>query len=78
MGILAFRRHRKDLHSAVQTMRNHGIAVSGPYRRRNGTLMFSVGDDVVTEDELLRLPRDERLEPSNVHELLAEIKKRAT
>jgi hypothetical protein len=78
MGILAFRRQRKDLNSAVQTMRNHGIAVSGPYRRRNGTLMFSVADDVVTEDELLRLPRDERLEPDNVHELLAEVKKRPT
>ena len=78
MGILAYRKQRKDLNSAVQTMRNHGITVSGPYRRRNGTLMFSVADGVVTEDELLRLPRDERLEPDNVHELLAEIKKRPT
>jgi hypothetical protein len=78
MGILAYRRQRKDLGSAVQIMRNHAIAVSGPYRRRNGTLVFSVADDVVTEDELLRLPRDERLEANNIHELLAEIKKRAT
>lgn len=78
MSILAYRKQRKDLNSAVQTMRNHGIAVSGPYRRQNGTLMFSVADDVVTEDELLRLPRDERLEPNNVHELLAEVKKRPT
>lgn len=76
MGILAFPKHRKVLNSAVQIMRNHGIAVSGPYRRRNGTLMFSVADHVVTEEELLRLPRDERLEPNKVHELLAEIKKR--
>jgi hypothetical protein len=43
---------------------------------RNGTLVFSVADDVVTEEELLRLPRDERLETNNVHELLDEIKKR--
>jgi hypothetical protein len=78
MGILAYWRKRKDLNSAVQTMRNHGIAVSGPYRRRNGTLVFSVAGDVATEDELLRLPRDERLEPKNVHELLTEIKKRPT
>ena len=78
MGILAYRKQRKELNSAVQIMRNHGIAVSGPYRRQNGTLMFSVADDVVTEEELLRLPRDERLEPSNIHELLAEIKKRPT
>jgi hypothetical protein len=78
MGILAYRRQRKDLNSAVQAMRNHGIPVSGPYRRQNGTLVFSIADDVVTEDELLRLPRDERLEPSNLRELLTEIKKRPT
>jgi hypothetical protein len=78
MGILAYRKQRNNLNSAVQTMRNHGIAVSGPYRRRNGTLMFSVADDVVTEDELLCLPRDERLEPERVHELLNEIKERPT
>src|SRR5713101_3021217 len=56
MGILAYRKQHKVLNSAVQTMRSHGIAVSGPYRRQNGTLIFSVADDVVTEDELLRLP----------------------
>jgi hypothetical protein len=78
MGILAYRKQRKNLNSAAQTMRNHGIAVSGPYRRRNGTLLFSVADDVVTEAELLRLPRDERLEVNNLHELVDEIKKRPT
>jgi hypothetical protein len=78
MGILAFRKQHKILNCALQIMRNHGIAVSGPYRRRNGTLMFSVADHVVTEDELLRLPRDERLEPNKVRELLAEFKKRPT
>jgi hypothetical protein len=78
MGILAYRKQRNNLNCVVQTVRNHGIAVSGPYRRRNGTLMFSVAHDVVTEDELLRLPRDERLEPERVHELLNEIKERPT
>ena len=73
MGTLASWKQRKVLHSAVQTMQNHGIAVSGPYRRQNGTLMFTVAGDVVTEDELLRLPRDERLEPNSVHELIAKI-----
>jgi hypothetical protein len=76
MGILARRRQRKDLSRAVQILRNRGIAVSGPYRRPNGTLLFSVADDVVTEEELLGLRREERLEADKVHELLAEIKKR--
>lgn len=78
MGILAFRKQRKDLNSAAQTMRTHGISVSGPYRMRTGTLVFRVADDVVTEDELLRLSGDERLDANNVHEVLAEIKKRPT
>lgn len=76
MGFLGYRKHRKILNSAVQIMRTRGIAVSGPYRRRDGTLLFSVADCVVTEEELLRLPRDERLEASNVHEIVAAIKER--
>jgi hypothetical protein len=78
MGILAYRKQRRVLNSAVQTMRTRGIAVSGPYRRRDGTLLFSVADCVVTEEELLRLRRDERLEASNVHEILAAIKERSS
>jgi hypothetical protein len=76
MGIFAYRKQRRVLNSAVQTMRTRGIAVSGPYRRRDGTLLFSVADCVVTEEELLRLRREERLEASNVHEILAAIKER--
>jgi hypothetical protein len=75
MGILGYRKQRKDLRSAMQTIRNHGTPVSGPYRRRTGTLIFSVADCVVTKDELLRLPRDGRLETNNVQEILGEIGK---
>jgi hypothetical protein len=78
MGVLAGGRQRKDLCCVVQITRNHEIAVSGPYRRRNGALVFRAADPVVTEEERLRLPRDERLEPSNVHEPLAAIKERRT
>ena len=75
MGILGYQKQRKDLRSAMQTIRNHGTPVSGPYRRGNGTLIFSVADCVVTKDELLRLPRDGRLEANNLQEILGEIGK---
>jgi hypothetical protein len=78
MGVLAGGRQRKDLRCAEQITRNHGIAVSGPYRRRNGALVLRAADPVVTEEGLLRLPRRERLEPHNVHEPLATIKGRRT
>ena len=78
MGVLAGERQRKDLRCAAQITRNHRIAVSRPYRRRNGALVLRVADPVVTEEGLLRLPRDEKLEPSNVHEPLAAIKERRT
>jgi hypothetical protein len=78
MGVLAGGRQRKDLRCAAQITRNHRITVSGPYRRRNGALVFRGADPVVTEEGLLRLPRDEKLEPSNVHERLAAIKERRT
>jgi hypothetical protein len=78
MGVLAGGRQRKDLRCVPQISRNHEITVNGPHRRRNGTLVFRGSDPVVTEEELLRLPRDERLEPNNVHEPLAAIKERQT
>lgn len=78
MGILAFRKQRKILNSTIRTIRTRGILVNGPYRMRTGTLVFRVADDVVTEDELLRIPRDERLGANSVHQFLAEIKKRPT
>jgi hypothetical protein len=38
-------------------LRDQGIQVTGPYRRPNGMLVFSVGNSVVTEIELLQLQR---------------------
>jgi hypothetical protein len=78
MGVLAGGRQRKDLRCAVQITRNHEITVTGPSRRRNGALVFRIADPVVTEKGLLRLPRDERLAPSDVHRLIAAIKERRT
>jgi len=78
MGILTYWKQQNDLGSAVRAIRNQGTPVSGPYRRQNGKLVFSVADCVVTEDELLRLPRDRRLEANDVRELLTEIEKQRT
>jgi hypothetical protein len=78
MGILAFRKQRYDLRSALQTMRNHGIIVNGPYRRRNGTFVFSIANCVITEDELLRLQDEGKLEANDLQEFLAETRKQTT
>jgi hypothetical protein len=77
MGVLAWGKQRKDLRCAAQVIRNHGVAVSRPYRRRNGAPVFRA-DPAVTEEELLRFPCNERLEPNNVHEPLAAITERRT
>ena len=76
MGIFATRKQRKDFRLAVQALRDCGIAVSGPYRRPNSMLVFSVEECVVTEDELLRFLRDGSFETSEFQELLSEIKRR--
>jgi hypothetical protein len=76
MGIFATRRQRKDFGLAVLALRDCGIAVSGPYRRPNGVLVFSVEECVVTEDELLRFLRDGSFETNEFQELLSEIKRR--
>lgn len=76
MAIFATRRQRKDFRLAVQVLRDGGIAVSGPYRRLNGSLVFSIAECVVTEDELLRFLRDGSFETNEFQELLSEIKRR--
>ncbi len=46
-------KRRKELSAAAKALREQGIQVSGPYRMRNGMLVFSLGHFVVTEAELL-------------------------
>lgn len=75
MGIFASRRQRKDFRLAVQALRDCGIAVSGPYLRQNGTLVFSVADSVVTEDELLRLELEGKVDTNELQGILSERKK---
>jgi hypothetical protein len=57
MRLLVNAKRRKELSSAIKTLRDQGIQVTGPYRRPNGMLVFSVGNSVVTEIELLQLQR---------------------
>lgn len=76
MRILGFRNQRKDLRTALQSMRNHGIFVNGPYRRHTGTFVFSVSSCVITEDELLRLQREGKFEAKDLQEILTEIRNR--
>jgi hypothetical protein len=75
MGIFATRRQRKNLRIAMQALRDGGIAVSGPYRRRRGTLVFSVAECVVTEDELLWLEREGKVDADELQGILSESKK---
>ena len=70
-------KQRTDLSLAVQTLRDRGIAVSGPYRRQNGMLVFSVAECVVTVDELLLFLADGNFETNKFQELLSEIKRRS-
>jgi hypothetical protein len=75
MRILAYLKQHKDFRTAAQTLREHEIAVTGPYRRQDGTFVFSVADCVVTEEELLSLQREGKLSANGIQELFAEIEK---
>jgi hypothetical protein len=61
MGFFGNAKRRRELSAAVNTLRGQGIQVTGPYRRPNGMLVFSVGNSVVTEVELLQLRRNREL-----------------
>jgi hypothetical protein len=69
----AFARRPKDISVVVQTLRDHGIKVIGPYRRRNGSSIYSLANCVVTELELLDLASAGKLDAAGVSELAAKI-----
>lgn len=49
------------------------IAITGPYRRCNDTLIYSFADCIVTEGELLDLARADKLDAEGVSELATKI-----
>ena len=69
--MLGFVRRLKDIRAVVQTMREQGLNVIGPFRSRNGTLVYSLFDCIVTERELLDLARAGRLDAAGVSVLTA-------
>src|SRR3981081_4646617 len=58
-----------DVNAVVRTMREHGIQVIGPFRRRNGTLIYGLAGCVVTEHEILDLAKAGKLDATGVAEL---------
>ena len=75
MNALGFARSPKHISAVVQSLRDHGIKVIGPYRRRNGTFIYSVTNCVVTERELLDLEITGKLDAAGVSELTTRITK---
>jgi hypothetical protein len=75
MNLLRFARLRKDIRGVVQTLRERGFRVNGPYRRRNATFVYCLDDFVVTERELLDLANAGKLDAAGVAELTSKIKK---
>ncbi len=75
MKILGFARRPKDVSAVVQTLRDQGIQVTGPYRTRKGTLIYSLAHFVVTERELLDLANAGKLDAAGVSEPTAKIMK---
>jgi hypothetical protein len=75
--ILGFARLLKDIRAVVQTMREQGINVIGPFRKRNGALLYFLFGSIVTEHELLDLARAGKLDAAGVSDLTAKIRKKS-
>ena len=61
-------KRRKELSSAVKTLPDQDIHVTGPHRRPNGMLLFCFGNSAVSEAELLQLQRNGELTAIRVAE----------
>jgi hypothetical protein len=70
MKLFGNAKRRNALSAIVNTLRKQNLKVTGPYRRRNGELVFSVGDSVVTEAELLQLQQRGELKAGRIVESL--------
>jgi 6-phosphofructokinase len=67
--------HPKDIRAVVQTLRDQGIEVIGPYETPKGALIYTLADCVVTERELLDLAIAGKLDAAGVSELSAKVMK---
>jgi hypothetical protein len=74
---LGFARRLKEISAVVQTLRDHGINVIGPFRRHNGTFVYCLGDCIVTDHELLDLAIAGKLDVAGVSEFTAKIMRNA-
>jgi len=75
MKFLGFARRLKDTSALVRDLRDHGIQVVGPFRRHDGTFVYSLADCVVTEREILDLAIAGKLDVAGVSELTTKIMK---
>jgi hypothetical protein len=73
MKNLGFARGPGDIRAVVQTLRDRGIQVTGPYETPKGTLVYTLANVIVTERELLDLARAEKLDAAGVSELTDKI-----
>ena len=78
MKLLAVQKQHQDIRTSAQTLKERGISVTGPHRGRNGALVFSVVDAVVTAEGLRRFQGGRKLSGVGIGELFAEIDKRAS
>lgn len=60
----------KELADLLRAARNSGLVLVGPFRRRNGSFVFSFGDTVITESELKELYKSGKLSLAGIRELI--------
>jgi hypothetical protein len=75
MKLFGFARTSRDVRAVVQTLRDHGIKVTGPYRTPKGTTIFTLADAIVTERELLELAIAGKLDASGISKFISKIMK---
>jgi hypothetical protein len=75
MRIIDSWKRPKRIHVVVQTLRALGVQVTGPYRRRNGTSLYTLADCIVAESELLDLEHAGKLNATGVLELIAKVRR---
>ncbi len=64
--VLSNPERQAEIRAALRFMRNQGILVAGPFRRRNGTIVANVGKFVLTGDEIIERMKQGQLNPAGI------------
>jgi len=76
--VLSNPERQAEIRAPLKSMRNQGILVAGPFRRRNGTIVVNVGKFMLTGDEIIELMKRGQIDAAGIETFAGALHERDT